>query len=447
MRDSRRLDDGLPARAAQLDAPASFRPSYHAAMAPIKSLKLPNDLTLVTEPVESAASVALSLRLPIGSATDAPDSDGYSAMLAEMIFRGAGGLSSREHSDALDRLGVERSSNVGTHHLHIGATLMGRHLDDALPLIAGMITKPLFADDAIDPVRSLVMQSLAALDDDPQHLVMLRLRDRHLAPPFNRHGYGREEVLEAVTADELRATWAKRAVPAGSILSVAGAFDSDALRGRLDELFSGWLGESSEPEATDDPARGYLPIEQDGAQVHLAVGWDAPPASSDDAVLERIANAILSGSTSGRLFTELRQKRSLCYSVGASYRPGRDEGFVALYAGTTPERAQETLDLSISETERMADGAEQAEFDRAIIGLKSRIVMQGESTPARSARLGTDQFNLGRPRTLGEVLAAIDSVTLDALNDYLARRAIGPFTVVSIGPVALDLPAGAAAGV
>lgn len=142
-------------------------------------------------------------------------------------------------------------------------------------------------------------------------------------------------------------------------------------------------------------------------------------------------------STSGRLFTEVRQKRSLCYSVGASYRAGRDQGMVTMYAGTTPERAQETLDVALQEVHRLNSGITREEFDRAVIGLKAHQIMQGESTPARAAALVYDQFRLGRARTLEEIAAAVDAITLEQVNEYLASREFGRFTICTIGPEAL----------
>jgi predicted Zn-dependent peptidase len=170
------------------------------------------------------------------------------------------------------------------------------------------------------------------------------------------------------------------------------------------------------------------------------MAFDAPPEKDRNSLVERLAMGVLSGSTSGRLFTEVRQKRSLCYSVGASYRAGRDTGMISLYAGTTPERAQETLDVCRSEIERMKSGVTQAEFNRAVTGLKSHQIMQGESTPARAAALVYDQFRVGRARTLEEVAAAVDAISIERLNQYIAGREFGEFTTVSIGPAPLNVP-------
>jgi len=407
-------------------------------MTTISTTTLDCGATLIVEPLHNVASAALTWLLPLGSAGDPADSDGCAAVLSELIFRGAGPRSSREHSDALDRLGAQRSSSVGAYHLHLGVTTLGKSLLDTLPLITDMVRTPQLPDDALEPVRSLCLQSLESLDDDPHHLVMLRLRQKHQQAPFNRHGYGRREALESLTIDALRQQWNGRSVPRGAIIAVAGDVEPAALADTLNQLLHGWTGRTDEPVPIDPRAGGYTHDSHDTAQTHLALAYDAPPESHEHSMLQRVATNVLGGSTSGRLFTEVRQKRSLCYSVGASYSAGRDTGHVGIYAGTTPQRAQETLDVTVAEVRRMKQGIQPDEFKRAVTGLKSHLIMQGESTAARAGALAGDQFRVGRPRSLAEIADAVDVVSLENLNDYLASRDEDELTIVSLGPDSLN---------
>jgi predicted Zn-dependent peptidase len=413
-------------------------PPLSRTMSQIVTITLECGLTLVVEEIAGVRSVAMTWVLPAGAATDPAEQDGQAALLSELILRGAGGLSSREHSDALDRLGVNRGTDVSAHHMRIEGTMLGDRVEEALPLIASMITAPELPPEHLEAVRSLCLQSLEGLDDDPQHLAMLRLRERHLPPPFNRHGHGEPDALQRATIDELREAWRSRFKPRGSILGVAGAVNPHRLATQLNRLLKDWRGETFEPKPLSEPQRGYLPIMQQTAQVHIGLAWDAPDEADPTSMIERLGVNVLSGSTSGRLFTEVRQKRSLCYSVGASYRAGRDTGMISLYAGTTPERAQQTLDVCAEQIDLMRAGVTEDEFRRAVIGLKSAQVMQGESTPARAAALVYDQFRLGRARSLEEIAAEVDAITIERLNEHLAWREIGPFTTVSIGPSALE---------
>lgn len=415
-------------------------------MSRIRTIQLDCGLTLVAESVDNVSSVAMKWLLPVGSATDAIDADGQATLLCELLFRGAGNMNSRELSDALDRCGVERYCGVHSHHLSLGTALTADRLDEALRLICQIVTGPALPDDALEAVRSLCLQSLESLEDNPQHMVMLRLRERHLPSPFNRSGYGQPGVIGSMTSESLRDAWASKCRPQNSILGVAGLIDPDELAARLDQALAGWSGRAPEPVELASPERGTLTIEQPTSQVHIALAFDAPNEANDDSMLERLAIGVLSGSSSGRLFTEVRQKRSLCYSVGASYRSGRDYGMVTLYAGTTPERAQETLDVSVREIHRLREGVTADEFSRTVTSLKSSLIMQGESTPARAAAVAQDHFRLGRARSLDDIASQIDAISHDQLNEYVSGREIDQFTLATLGPVALAIPQQAASG-
>lgn len=393
--------------------------------------------TLVVEEIPSAASVATEWMLPGGTAFDEERLDGLAGITAEMVLRGAGDLDSRALSDAFDRIGFRRWSRAGTYTTKVGGVLLADRLDEGWPLLVDMIRRPRLPEDALEPVRSLARQSLAGLQDDPQHEVMLRLRERHGRPPYHRHGYGTESGLAAITIDDVRGTWAARAVPERAIIAVAGRVVADDVARDLDRLLDGWSGDAAPEPAKRDAARGTEHLARDSAQVHVGIALDAPPAADEHSILERLGIRVLGGSTSGRLFTEVRQKRSLCYSVGASYGAGRDEGTITIYAGTTPERANETLEVCLAEIDRLRQGVERDEFDRAVIGLRSRLVMQGESTGARAGSLAGDQFTLGRPRSLEERLDEVARVTEDDLAGWLAARPAAEPTIVTIGPVAV----------
>ena len=421
------------------DAPPVPQPSiaYDASllMTGIRTINLGCGATLVVEPILNVSSCAMSWLVPVGSATDTPDGDGQATMLSELIFRGAGGFNSRDHSDALDRLGVQRSSQVLTHHLRLGSVVLGSRLAEALPLVTAMLCEPAIPDDALEAVRRLCLQTLDSLEDEPQRSVMLRLRERHLPAPFNRHGHGKREVLERCSIQDLRNAWTERCTPAGTIIAAAGNVDGDALAEQLNELMSDWSGTHNEPVELSPAVRGQHHDQQDTAQVHIALAYDAPQESDPSSMLERVAVAVLSGGTSGRLFTELRQKRSLCYSVGASLYAGRDRGLVTVYVGTTPERANESLKVCKDEIRRLLKGVCDDEFTRAVLGLKSHLIMQGESTTARAAAIGQDQYRLDRTRTLEQMARAIDAITVDQLNAYLGSRDLGEFTTTTIGAV------------
>lgn len=388
---------------------------------PISVRTLACGMPLLVERMSGVRTAAISWLIPVGNAADPEGEagDGWSSMLAELAQRGAGGRSSREFSDALDRAGVQRSVTPAVVHTVISATTIASRIDEALPLLADLALRPHLPAESLDAVRSLAVQSLESLQDDPQHRVGLRLREIHLPPPFDRTGYGNRTAYERATHDALLEHWNARARPVGSILAIAGDVDADALASKLDRLLAGWSGEAREVVAAGERRGGMRHEDDESNQTHLAIGLDAPSEKEFESLLCRLATNILGGESSSRLFIEVREKRGLCYSVNAGYAGGRDRGMVAVYAGSTPERAQETLDTIMHELERFEHGVAEGEFRRSVTGLKSRLVMQGESTSARAAALASDWYRLGRCRSLDELAAEVDAVTLDRLNAWI----------------------------
>ncbi len=403
-------------------------------MNPINQYRLNNGLILLVESMPGVQSVAMSFRVPAGAACQPDDQRGVNAVLSEMLFRGAGDRDARAHSDALDQLGVKRGCDVQTHHMLLTAAMLGDRIEQALPLLTEMVTAPQLTDAAFGPSRDLALQSIAALDDEPDQKAMVELKRRHFGNPLGWSTLGKAEHLHQLTVEQVRRFHSERFVPDGAILALAGNVQPEAARDMAEQLLGDWQGAVDLPMATEPPSHAYHHVNAQSAQQHIGMACDAVSEDQDDSAAQRIAVAVLSGGMSGRLFTEVREKRGLCYAVYASYVALRKRGGVFAYAGTTVERAAETLQVLEQELRRISQGAESDEFERARVGLKSRLVMQGESTQARAAALTSDQYLLDEPRTLEQRTAEIDAVTLNDLNAFLEKTGSMQFTTLSIGP-------------
>ncbi len=403
-------------------------------MSKIHQYRLTNGLWLVAEPIDSAQSLAMSLLMPAGVAYEPDDQQGVSGMLAEMICRGAGDLDAKAHSDALESLGVDRGTGVQTTHMHLGATMISSKLPQALPLLVDMVLRPTLPDSGLAPTRDLCLQAIEALEDEPQQKIFYELRNRLYPAPFSRSPLGRYDHLEKISLDQVRSYWRRTFVPDGSVLSFAGRLDWPKLKDQVESLLGAWEGSVGEPTPLGRAPRGYHHVAAETTQVHIGLAYDAVPEPDQTSILQKAAAAVLSGGMSGRLFTQVREKRGLCYAVYASYAGQKHHGAMLSYSGTTVPRAQETLDVLAAELQRLSDGIAPDEYQRAIVGMKSRLVMQGESTSARANAIAADQYLRGRPRSLDEWAALVDGITLDKLNAYVKDNPPGPMTLVTIGP-------------
>ncbi|MDX2116463.1 MAG: pitrilysin family protein [Planctomycetota bacterium] len=435
-------------------------------MPPITTITLECGLPLLCETIPGVRSAGVTWLLPAGTAREPAGRLGLGAMWAELLMRGAGDLDSRAQADAFDALGVSRGTGVETFHVSVTATLLGSRLAGALPLLVDMVRRPRMDGASVEPARDLCMQSIESLQDDPPERLMLLLKQLHAPEPINRSALGTMEGLQAITADELLPEWRARAVPApptggsaegsasaeagllggGAVLAIAGDVDPAAVARQLDGLLKGWSG-SAQPVAWTprqrlNPAQPAYHHEQDKTnQVHIALAYDGPSERDPSAWPERLATAVLSQGMGSRLFTEVREKRGLCYSVSTSYSTDAAFGRSVAYVGTTPEKAQQSLDVLLAELRRIrtAEGAVTSEeFARAVTGMKSKLVMSGESSSARAAALARDWHRLGRPRSLDEMARAIDRLTLEDVNRWLASGpALSGATIVTLGPAAL----------
>jgi predicted Zn-dependent peptidase len=156
----------------------------------------------------------------------------------------------------------------------------------------------------------------------------------------------------------------------------------------------------------------------------------------------RGAVGVLSDGMSSRLFTEVRENRGLCYAVYAMYHSLRDRGSVLCYAGTSSDRAQETLDVTLFELSRLREGIRSDELERLKARVKSALILQQESSSSRSSSLAADWYYLGRARSLDEVSRIIDDLTCEGINHYLAAHPPSDFVVVTVGDIPLEVELG-----
>jgi predicted Zn-dependent peptidase len=408
---------------------------------PLHQHAFPSGLVLLAEPIHSVRSAAFSLLVPGGSVHDPADRLGSASLLSEWVMRGAGPRDSHDLLDDLDALGVSHGSAAGPTHLSLAAATLGSNLLPALEIFADVVLRPTLDGDEFEPIRELALQSLRSLEDDPATKVVVELRRRHYPEPWGRPTGGTPEGVANATADSVRALHHALARPAGAILAVAGSFHWPALRDAVERLFHDWTPHPEPaPEATARPAGGTH-LTRDTRQIQIALALPAPPLDHPEYYLARAAAAVLGGYSSARLFREVREKRGLCYSIYAGYDalPGR--AAILTHAGTSAERAQETLDLTLDELQRLRrDGVDADELDTMRAGLKSALVMQQESTMARAAALASDWYHLGRVRTLDEILANLDAISPRALSEHCAKLPLEHATLVTLGPRPLDTP-------
>ncbi len=397
---------------------------------------LKNGMVILGEPMEAVGSAAFDFMLPAGASLLPEGCCGAGSVISDWIFRGAGERSSRQLGDALDGLGLHRSESVGSAHISIGAALEASNLTDALNLYADVILRPSLLDDEFEPARQLAIDGVRSLDDDPRQKVMIKLREQFYPYPLGRSAVGDIDELKSLTAEKTRRIVKDNFNLSKTIFSVAGKYDFDALCGQLEKLFEDLKSaqESLGEVELGDRGGQYIHIHDDSAQVHIGLMTGTVGPTDENYYNARVAVSVLSGGMSARLFTEVREKRGLCYAIGARYHCLKDAAGVMCYAGTTPDKAQETLDVIVDQFNRLAVGIGEEELARAKVGLKSDLILQSESSSSRAGAIGSDYYLLGRVRSLDEIKDNIEQRSVDSVVGFLRNNRFKDFTVVTIGP-------------
>ena len=401
-----------------------------------------NGLVLLAETMDWLESAAFAILLPAGYIYDPADQLGLSNFVSEMVQRGCGDRDSRRFVEDLDRLGVDRSASVSSAHTSFGGATLADNLIDSLAIYADLVLAPHLPADQIEEGRQVCLQELWSSEDDLARKTMLRLKQRHYGDPWGRSSQGVEEDLRRISIDQIQHYVQSRYRPSGAIISVAGKFDWSQLRDEIERLFGRWQRTEVESFHETSPEGGYEHVEFDSSQTQIGVAYQSVPYSHPDYFQARAAVGVLSDGMSSRLFTEVREKRGLCYSVYASCHSLRDRGSVLCYSGTSTDRAQETLDVLVSQLRTIHDGVQADELNRLKARLKSSLIMQQESSASRSASMAADWYHLGRVMTMDELGGIIDGLNCETINQYLKEHVPDQFTHVTLGEKKLEVPVG-----
>lgn len=399
-----------------------------------------NQLTLLGHTMPWLRSAAFSLSTPSGCIHDPGDLPGLANFSCEMMQRGCGDRTSRQFVESLERLGVDRSASVSTAHTSFGGAMPADGLFDALKIYSDLLRRPLLPEDQVEEGRMVCFQELRAVEDDLAQTLMMELRRRVYPEPWGRAPYGTDESLQAIGIEDIRRFHQEAFLPKDTIVSVAGLFDWEKLKDHVQSILADWRSRPTEIPTGALPELGVRHIPHESQQTHLAIACPSVPYADENYFLARAAIAVLGSGMSARLFSEVREKRGLCYTVYATLHTLREKARLLCYCGTTSERAQESLDLILAELKRLAEGVTSEELDRVKVRLKSTLVMQQESSGTRSSAMAGDWYHLGRLRSVDELSKLVDALSVDRVNAYLADNPPQPMAIVTLGQKPLETP-------
>jgi predicted Zn-dependent peptidase len=379
---------------------------------------LDSGVRVVTEEVPAVRSVALGLWVRTGSRNETPAQAGVSHFLEHLLFKGTARFSAIEISERFDGLGASVNAATGKETTHLHARFLDEHTDEVFDLLAEMLLAPTYPE--VDSERQVVLEEIAMYEDEPQDRVHDFLADAVFGEhPLGRRVLGEAEVISSIPIPEIDAYHRSRYTGANIVVGAAGHLDHGRIVEMAERLVSpGATKGEVGPAASADGSPRMRFYEKDTEQYHICFG--APGITRDDDRRYGLAvlDSIFGGSSSSRLFREVREKRGLAYSVGSYNEQYTDSGLVATYVGTREDNVEEACSIIGAELARLRTEPVSAdELARAKENVKGRLVLSSESTAARMSRISRATLFELPIDSLDEMLAKVDAVGVEELTE------------------------------
>jgi predicted Zn-dependent peptidase len=384
-----------------------------------KLTTLDSGLRVVTEHVPAVRSIALGLWVRAGSRDETVEQAGISHFLEHLLFKGTERFSSLDIDELFDAMGAEINAGTSKETTSVYSRFLDGHLEKAFDVLQDMVLRPTYPD--VDAERQVVIEEIAMYEDEPSDKVHDVLAGAVFGDhPLGRPVIGRAEVISSVPVPDIAAYHDARYLPSNIVVAAAGNIEHDRLVELVDGSVDGRVADPA-PAPEDGPA-GSAPAlrfhKKETEQYHLCLGGRGIRRADERRFTLRVLDTLLGGSTSSRLFQEVREKRGLAYAVFSYASHYADSGQVGLYVGTRPDRVREAMDVIGTELRRLQEeGVSEEELERARENVKGRTVLSMESTLSRMNRLGGSVL-MGVPLlTLDELLAELDAVTLEDVSE------------------------------
>ena len=420
-----------------------------------KLTTLESGVRVVTEAMPSVRSVSVGFWIGTGSRAEDDEHAGLSHLIEHLLFKGTEKYGSLEIDQIFDGMGAELNAGTGKETTSVYARVIDDHVPEAFDVMADMVFRPALKD--IDSERAVILEEIAMYEDDPQEKVFDLLGTAVFGEhPLGRAIIGRASVIAETPPAEIARFHVDRYGPENIVIAAAGAVDHDAFVELAAKSVADQTGGPA-PQAAPAPAPGAPSRRferKDTEQYHVCLGGPGLARHDERRFALRVLDNVFGGTSSSRLFQEVRERRGLAYAVYSFTSAYQDTGQIGLYIGTRPDNIGEGLAVVGSELARVREEpATPDELERAKENLKGRVVLALESTGARMNRLGSEIL-AGMPLlSLDETVERIDAVTLDDLAqlvdelwapDRLSAAGIGPDeerfdeALAAIGPALVE---------
>jgi predicted Zn-dependent peptidase len=409
----------------------------------IRRTVLPGGLRIVTEAMPGVRSASVGIWVGVGSRDESPTVSGTSHFLEHLLFKGTRTRSALDIASTMDAVGGEFNAFTEKEHTCYYATVLDRELPVAVDIISDVVLNATVTAADVDVERAVVLEEIAMRDDDPADLVHDEFATALFGnSPLGRPILGSEEVIQTLTRTQIHGYYSRRYRPEEMVVSVAGNIDHSEVVRLVRRAFDGRLDAALEPRAVRpdrnhcaEPMRPTSVVTDDTEQANIILGTIGLSKFDDRRFALGVLSTAIGGGMSSRLFQQIREQRGLAYSTYSFSSGYAGDGLFALYAGCQPGKADEVISIMRSVLDSVArDGLTIEEIERGKGQVRGGMVLGLEDSGSRMTRIGKAELSYGDVLGLDELLAEIDAVTTDEVNELAAELAGRPRCLTVVGP-------------
>ncbi len=416
---------------------------FTADEATVSKTVLDSGVRILTEHVQGAPSVAISVSVGVGSRDESAQHLGSTHFLEHLLFKGTTRRSALDISIAFDSVGGSSNAATAKEYTSYYARVQNSAINLAADVQLDMFTSAKIDQNDFDTEKTVILEELAMNEDDPEDVAHEAFSDA-LMPntDLGRPIGGSKESILAVSRQQVMDHYRQHYAANSLIIAAAGGVEHahlvEIVQSQLDLV--GWNNSSTpiarRPQEFRQPPHPetFRLIEKDTQQAHVILGFQSPHSMDEDRYALAIYNTVLGGGMSSRLYQEIREKRGLAYST-YSYQHGySDSGFFGLYAGCNSENAESVVKLMRQQLEEIAsEGVTDQEFTLALGNITGSLALRFEASMARMNRLVGTELGSGEYLSVSEVLERFQAQTKDDVLRVARRMASAPSSLVAVG--------------
>ncbi|MCD6463397.1 MAG: insulinase family protein [Thermotogae bacterium] len=399
-------------------------------------------LKLVTLEQSDTKSVSMLLACTVGAGSEPVEDSGISHFIEHTVFRGTLSRSHHQIKYPIEKSGgflnAYTSRTTTVYYCHIP----DRDLEEAFDILFDIYLFPLFSKEAVELERSIILEEIRESLDEPTDILFNNLARMVWGEKFGKPILGYPETVRKLTTDDLRRYHERYYSRETTVVVVAGAASLEVIEkivGRyLDKFNDGEDPDSLEPRIVD--LSSCVHRKKDINQIYVALFKPVAGRTSEDSAALEVFNTILGSGMSSLLFSTIREEKGLVYSIGSDLNMYRNIGGLSVYASTSPKKFPKLMDELRGLFHRLVEeGVKREELEYGKSRMMGKLKLSVERTLSNAFRLLDDVLTLDTPRELDNILARIESITLDEVGEVVGRYLKGDWAISVVIPESFEL--------